>query len=110
MVTLYPLHHPLVRCRIRGVAWACPIALLAVLASTVPSARLLAQTSPDRVNLERFRDSLAATVDSTGLLGLEQRMIEVVKADRNNALGHLRLGFLSLRLGDLGGQAHYDDA
>ncbi|MGG7377514.1 tetratricopeptide repeat protein, partial [Escherichia coli] len=29
---------------------------------------------------------------------------------RNNAFVHLRLGFLSLRLGDLGGQSHYDDA
>jgi GWxTD domain-containing protein len=110
MVTLYPLHHSPVRRRILGFACARLIALLATLASTVPSAPLLGQASPDRVALERFRDSLAGTVDSTGLLGLEQRMIEAVKADRNNALGHLRLGFLSLRLGDLGGQAHYDDA
>jgi GWxTD domain-containing protein len=60
--------------------------------------------------LERFRDSIAATVDSVGLLGLEKRMIDSTKADRNNGLMHLKLGFLSLRLGDLGGQAHYDDA
>jgi GWxTD domain-containing protein len=60
--------------------------------------------------LERFRDSLAATSDSSGLLAVEKRMIDSTKADRNNALLHLKLGFLSLRLGDLGGQAHYDDA
>jgi GWxTD domain-containing protein len=60
--------------------------------------------------LERFRDSIAATVDSVGLLALEKRMIDSTKADRNNGLMHLKLGFLSLRLGDLGGQAHYDDA
>ena len=46
----------------------------------------------------------------SGLLALEKRLIEQAKADRNNAMTHLRLGFLSLRLGDLGGQSHYEDA
>ncbi len=110
MVTLYPLHHPSVPRRTAGFALGRVIALLGTLASIAPSSRLLAQTSPDRAGLERFRDSLGGTADSIGLLGLEKRMIEAVKADRNNAMGHLRLGFLSLRLGDLGGQAHYDDA
>ena len=64
----------------------------------------------ERAELERFRDSLAATSDSIGLLALERRLIDLAKADRNNALVHLKLGFLSLRLGELGGQAHYDDA
>ena len=71
---------------------------------------LQAQDPADRAELERFRDSIGATVDSVGLLRLEKRMIDAAKADRNNALKHLKLGFLSLRLGDLGGQAHYDDA
>ena len=44
-----------------------------------------------------------ASLSSVGLLALERRMIEVAKADRNNAYQHLRLGFLSLRLGELGG-------
>jgi GWxTD domain-containing protein len=83
---------------------------VALLLAAVLPARLHAQAPSDRADLERFRDSLAATSDSTGLLGLERRMIEVAKADRNNALVHLRLGFLSLRLGDLGGQSHFDDA
>lgn len=81
-----------------------------LLTLTVCSARLLAQTPADRTVLERFRDSLAATADSSGLLALEKRMIDSTKADRNNGLLHLKLGFLSLRLGDLGGQSHYDDA
>jgi GWxTD domain-containing protein len=72
--------------------------------------RLHAQSPADRSELERFRDSVGATSDSSGLLELERRMIEGTKADRSNALNHLKLGFLSLRLGDLGGQAHYDDA
>jgi GWxTD domain-containing protein len=76
----------------------------------VAAVPLHAQSPADRVEIERFRDSLASTMDSSGLLVLEKRMIEQAKADRNNALMHLKLGFLSLRLGDLGGQSHYDDA
>jgi GWxTD domain-containing protein len=82
------------------------VALLAVAAPC----RLPAQAPEQRAELERFRDSLATTVDSTGLLALERRMIEAAKVDRGNTLTHVKLGFLSLRLGDLGGQAHYDDA
>ena len=69
-----------------------------------------AQTPEDRAAIERFRDSLTATADTNGLLDLEKRMIAVAKTDRNNAVQHLRLGFLSLRIGELGGQSHYDDA
>jgi GWxTD domain-containing protein len=79
-------------------------------ALTVCSTPLLAQTPADRAELERFRDSLGATSDSSGLLGLEKRMIDSTKVDRNNGLLHLKLGFISLRLGELGGQSHYDDA
>jgi GWxTD domain-containing protein len=71
---------------------------------------LRAQDPADRAELERFRDSISATLDSAGLLAAEKRMIESTKRDRGNALMHLKLGFLSLRLGDLGGQSHYDDA
>jgi GWxTD domain-containing protein len=74
------------------------------------SLQIQAQSPADRQELERFRDSLGATRDSTGLLVLEKGLIEAAKADRNNGLLHLKLGFLSLRLGELGGDAHYDDA
>jgi GWxTD domain-containing protein len=69
-----------------------------------------AQEPAQRAELERFRDSLAGTRDSAGLLALEQRLIDTAKADRDNPMIHLRLGFLSLRLGELGGQSHYEDA
>ena len=85
-----------------------PLTLLLVLAAVSP--RLHAQSPEDRAMLERFRDSLAGTSDSTGLLALERRLIDSAKVARNDALIHLRLGFVSLRLGDLGGHAHYDDA
>ncbi|MEA2723595.1 MAG: hypothetical protein QOH59_1366 [Gemmatimonadales bacterium] len=82
--------------------------LVAVL--TANPGHLAAQSPEERAELERFRDSVASTVDSSGLLGLEKRLIDSAKVNRSDAMIHLKLGFLSLRLGDLGGQAHYDDA
>jgi GWxTD domain-containing protein len=96
---------PSPRTSFRTRAGAAGMALLA----TIPSG-LGAQTPEERAELERFRDSVAATVDSTGLLALERRMIDSAKVDRSNGMIHLKLGFLSLRLGDLGGRDHYDDA
>src|SRR3954462_3134757 len=78
--------------------------------STALAVPARAQNPEDRTGLERFRDSLAATADSTGLLALEKHLIDTAKADRNNTLLHLKLGFVSLRLGELGGHSHYDDA
>jgi GWxTD domain-containing protein len=83
------------------------VALGLVLVAALPAR---AQEPAQRAELDAFRDSLAATVDSVGLLALEKRLIERAKADRNNPMSHLRLGFLSLRLGELGGQSHYEDA
>jgi tetratricopeptide (TPR) repeat protein len=110
MVILHLPHHPPAWRLISGFIRTCLTSLVATLAWTAVPVRLFAQTPTDRADLEHFRDSLAGTADSIGLLALEKRMIETVKTARNNAVGHLRLGFLSLRLGDLGGQAHYDDA
>jgi GWxTD domain-containing protein len=83
-------------------------ALCVIVQAVAPPLR--AQEPADRAELERFRDSVASTADSTGLLALEKRLIEQAKAERGNAMTHLRLGFLSLRLGELGGQSHYEDA
>ena len=44
------------------------------------------------------------------LLRLEQEKITAAKAQRDSALMHLELGFLSLRLAELGGRSHFDDA
>jgi GWxTD domain-containing protein len=85
-----------------------PLAVALIAAAVAP--RVHAQAPNERADLERWRDSLAATADSTGLLSVERRTIELAKSERGNALVHLKLGFLSLRLGDLGGQSHYDDA
>ena len=76
-----------------------------------PPLRLSAQAPEQRAELERFRDSLGRDLGFGRAPGRSSGgLIDLAKADRSNALVHLRLGFLSLRLGELGGQAHYDDA
>ena len=71
---------------------------------------LSAQSPDDRQALEQLRDSLAAITDSVDLIRLELDWIDVARVDRDNALLHLQLGFLALRLGEVGGKDHYDDA
>jgi GWxTD domain-containing protein len=80
--------------------------VLAPVATTPASA----QSEVQRVDIEQFRDSISAVEDTMDLLVLEQEMIEVAKAQRDNAVLHVKLGFVSLHLGDLGGGTHYDDA
>jgi GWxTD domain-containing protein len=89
--------------------WNLASTILLALLPTTPLS-IQAQSPSDRIDLERFLDSVASTSDSTGLLVLEKRMIDSAKVERGNSLIHLKLGFLSLRLGDLGGPSHYDDA
>ncbi|HJS48355.1 MAG TPA: GWxTD domain-containing protein [Gemmatimonadales bacterium] len=60
------------------------------------------QEPADRAALEAFRDSMAQAADSAALRRLEAQHIQVARMDRHNALLHLRLGFLALRMGDLG--------
>src|SRR3954452_462722 len=86
----------------------CGLLALVILAPLPCS--ISAQAPPDRAELERFRDSLGSTSDSLGLLSLEKRLIDSTKSNRTNGVLHLKLGFLSLRLGELGGHSHFDDA
>src|SRR6476661_9266430 len=86
-----------------------PSAILLALAASVPH-HMRAQAPDQRAALERFRDSLASSSDSNSLLVLERHIIDSAKADRNNTFLHVKLGFVSLRLGELGGHSHYDDA
>ena len=99
------LLHPSLQARTRVSTLAAGIALFAL-----TPAGLLSQAPEQRLDLERFRDSISGTADSAGLLALERRMIDSAKSDRSNGMIHLKLGFVSLRLGDLGGKDHYDDA
>jgi GWxTD domain-containing protein len=84
--------------------------LCAVLLSLVAVSTGRAQDPDQRAELATFRDSLVTVEDTLQLLELEQRMIEVARGDRDNTMLHLRLGFVAIRLGDLGSRPHYDDA
>lgn len=86
------------------------ILLLALLALPCLSTGAAAQEPEARAELERFRDSLDAQSDSLVLLRMERAMIEQARTDRANTMLHLRLGFVALRLGELGGKSHFDDA
>lgn len=61
-------------------------------------------------SLAAWRASLAAETDTVVLLRLEQEKIASAKLQRDSALVHLELGFLSIRLGELGGRSHFEDA
>ncbi len=69
-----------------------------------------AQSVPQRRTLVVFRDSLAAVRDTGALRRAEASLIARAKRDPDDAMGHLRLGLLALRLGDLGAPRSYDDA
>ncbi|HSM17924.1 MAG TPA: GWxTD domain-containing protein [Gemmatimonadales bacterium] len=78
--------------------------------SPVTARPCAAQLPDQREALEQFRDSLAAVRDTTQLLALKRAMVQVATDDRNNTLLHLKLGFLNLRLANLGVALQYDDA
>jgi GWxTD domain-containing protein len=71
---------------------------------------LAAQSATQREALDAFRDSLLAVQDPIPLQQLEAALMRASKQRPNDPLLHLRQGFLSLRLGDLGLLRHYDDA
>lgn len=83
------------------------LALLMLAATTVAAA----QTPDERAAIERLRDSLEAATDSVALKHLEAATIEVAKANRDDPLVHIRLGFIAYRLGEIAkAPSHYDDA
>ena len=69
-----------------------------------------AQAPAGRRELAALRDSLARVADSVSLLALETQWMGEARRDRDSAMVHLRLGFVAVRLGELGGKKHYDDA
>ena len=75
--------------------------------SAAPAA---AQTAAQRGALDAFRDSLAASTDTVQFAQLEADLMRAAKTHRDDPVLHLRLGFLSLRMGDLGRVRYYDDA
>ena len=81
-----------------------------LVASSVVTRPCLAQLNEQRAQLEQFRDSIGFVRDTVSLLRLKRVMESEAAEDRDNTMRHLRLGFLNLRLADLGVERRYDDA
>jgi len=85
------------------------VASLALL--LVGTSPLYAQTHEQRSAIGQIREQLAAVTDSAALLQRESEAIARAKADRDNPMIHLELGFIAQRLGELTGtKRHFDDA
>jgi tetratricopeptide (TPR) repeat protein len=72
---------------------------------------LAAQSATQRLQIESFRDSITAIGDSFPLLTAEKILIAHASHElRDSAMAHVRLGFIAMRLGDLSGRSHYENA
>lgn len=89
---------------------AAVLVLVLSLSARAPLAGQAAAAGRASPSLDAWRASLAAENDTLALLRLEQEKIAAAKSQRDSALVHLELGFLSLRLGELGGRSHFEDA
>jgi len=89
---------------------AAVLLLVLSLAGRAPLSAQAARAGHASPTLDAWRTSLAAESDTMVLLRLEQEKIAAAKSQRDSALVHLELGFLSLRLGELGGRSHFEDA
>ncbi len=83
----------------------------AIVALAFVVAPMSAQAPAQRQALQLLRDSLELARDTVPLLTLERRTIDTARARRDDPMVHLRLGFIALRLVDLGAStSHADDA
>ena len=89
-------------------SWILPFGFLG-LALALPRT-VESQEPADRVIIESFRDSLSQIGDTVSLLAMERQMVAAARSDRENALLHIRIGFVNLRLGQLGLERRYEDA
>lgn len=84
--------------------------LLLLLALAIPEPTVAAQGTPQRAELDAFRDSLGVATDTVALQQLESGLMRLATSRRNDPMLHLRLGFLLLRMGDLGVVRAYNAA
>ena len=77
------------------------IVWLILVAGAIAPSRGGAQAPSERTALEALRDSLAAVRDTASLRRLEAATIDIARVRRDDALLHLRLGFIAFRLGEL---------
>lgn len=84
--------------------------LIASLAAGLINSTSRAQEPADRTILEDFQDSLLTVTDTVPLVAFERQLVETARTDRDNAVLHMRIGLINLRIGDLGGKWRYEDA
>lgn len=88
----------------RVSAWFRASAVVAVLAAGTAPAPAAAQRGLP------LADSLAGIRDTAALAALERQLIAWARGHRDDPAIHLRLGAVALRLGELAGQPHWDEA
>ncbi|MGH7584232.1 MAG: GWxTD domain-containing protein [Gemmatimonadales bacterium] len=87
------------------------LVVAAGLGTTAGATPCAAQSAAARQAVLELRDSLRSVRDTTSLLTLESNTIAVARTDRDDAVVHLRLGYLGLRLAELTGDAgHFRDS
>ncbi|MEO5824917.1 MAG: hypothetical protein ABIR59_03445 [Gemmatimonadales bacterium] len=91
-----------------SASWVMAMACSAPLLLAAPQLR--AQSTLQRTSLSRLRDSLEHVGDVAALRVAETALIDVARSDRDNAMLHLRLGLLALRLHAVDSVPHVDDA
>jgi GWxTD domain-containing protein len=87
------------------------VAALAVLGVCTPALRAGAQNPAERSSLDSIHAAYEARADSTWLVVHEHELIALARADRDNPMLHMELGFLAYRLGEVTGVTQrYEDA
>ncbi|MGH7560174.1 MAG: GWxTD domain-containing protein [Gemmatimonadales bacterium] len=86
------------------------VGTLVCLAQLVRPPALLAQSAEQRRAIESYADSLERLTDTVALHREEATLLAAARLNRSDPLFHLRLGLVALRLGELGGSSHFDEA
>jgi GWxTD domain-containing protein len=85
--------------------------LLVAACALAPLGSARAQQPAERATLDSIRAACEAQSDSVSLIRREQERIAVARADRDNAMLHMELGYLAYRLGEITrSHRRYDDA
>lgn len=102
---------PLVHAATQPGGYAMVLGLIATAVTAVCSPVAAAsQSAEQRRAIEAFSDSLDAMRDSALLKREESALLAAARYNRRDPMFHLRLAYVALRLGELGGSAHFDDA
>jgi len=81
-----------------------------ILPSFVLAGTLSGQSVDERRQIDAFSDTLEMVTDTMALRERQALMLRAAARSRSEPFYHLYLGTLSLRLGELGGASHLDEA